>query len=85
MYKQVNRNLHHWAISHVNVDKAPKLGIMKITTVRGVRPQKMWALASFSKSKRMPTNCPLRIRRHLLIILILILIINKKPYQYPSC
>lgn len=51
MYKLDNRNLNPWAISHVSVDKAPKLGILKITTVRGVRPQKIWELASFSKSK----------------------------------
>lgn len=35
---------------------------MKITPVRRVRSQKIWRLASFSKSKGMPTNCPLRIR-----------------------
>lgn len=51
MYTLANRNLNHWALSHVSIEKAPKLVILKITTVRVVRPQKIWGLASFSKSK----------------------------------
>lgn len=45
----MQRNLNHWAISHTNVEKAPKLNIIKITGVRIVRPQKIGALAQHSK------------------------------------
>lgn len=41
MYKLANRNLNQWAISHVNIEKARELGIIKITAVRVVRPQKI--------------------------------------------
>lgn len=44
---------------------------MKITLVRRVRPQKIWRLDSFSKSKGMAPNCPLRIRSLPIFILLI--------------
>ena len=60
--KLANRNLNHWALSHVNAKIVTKLSVMKIARVIIMVLQKIWGLPSFFRIQSHPPNCLFRIR-----------------------